>query len=486
MMILAIRLALALIAGIATAAAAAPVVEVTGGKLAGAVSQDGQAIVFRAIPFAAPPLAARRWKRPGPVVGWSGVRDAKARGAACPQNDYGWNTYDHSHASEDCLTLDVRTPALTGKRPVLVWIHGGSNRAGSAGDSVLSTITRRGIVLVAIQYRLGIFGFLAPGSTSGNFGLMDQIAALEWVQRNIAQFGGDPANVTIAGESAGSQDVGLLLAAPSAKRLFSRAIMESGTPGFGLAARSLVEARALGDQARTLLGTGPSIGALRGTTSEALLAIDRKLHDAAIPTDDALWVRPTIDGAVIPQDLRTLLKAAGAKPLLIGSNRAEFGPSAGSARFPEALRPIFGANAARAERFYDFGNAARPHDKRLGHPELEVATDWIFRCPAGRMADLMAGAGSPVWRYEFDLPDDALSTHAGELRYIFDDVPIAPGVSMQHYWVNFVKTGDPNAEGLPKWPKYEIGLRKHVLFDRRGVTSDAKLRGDICALLDEI
>ena len=380
---------------------------------------------------------------------------------------------------------------MTGKLPVMVWIHGGSNRAGSAGDTVTSAITRRGIVLVAIQYRLGILGFLSPhdaavNGASGNYGLMDQIAALRWVQANIARFGGDPAKVTIAGESAGSQDVGLLLAAPQARPLFARAIMESGTPDFGMPPRPLEAAYALANQATALVGTDGSLDMLRAAPIERLLAIDRKLHDASIPTDDFLWLRPTIDGYVLAKAPKVLLAHASAKPVLIGSNRAEFGPPPGSQTFPDALHPIFGPQSMAAAKLYDFGNPKRAHDVRLGHPELEVSTDWVFRCPAGRMADLLSDAGAAVWRYEFDLPADRISTHAGELPFVFDNVMIKDKLSLQDYWTNFVKFGNPNAPSLPHWPNYTSRTRMHVTFDERGVTPGHNLRGEICSFLNAI
>src|SRR3954469_9175187 len=254
-----------LLCGLALVAAspAAPIVRVDGGSVRGTIAGDGSTLLFRGIPFAAPPVENLRWKPPRPPAPWSGVRDASGPTPACIQNDQGWNHAEFLSGREDCLTLDVGTPSLAGKRTVLVWIHGGSNRAGSPGEMITSPIVRDGIVLVGIRYRLGIFGFLSHpalsregGGASGNYALMDQIAALKWVRANIARFGGDPDDVTIAGESAGSQDVSLLLTAPAARGLFGQAIMESGTPGFGMPFRSLAEAERIGEEASDLLGTG--------------------------------------------------------------------------------------------------------------------------------------------------------------------------------------------------------------------------------------
>src|SRR5258708_1445993 len=261
--------------------AVAQVVPVSGGTIRG--SGWNGSFLFRGIPFAAPPVDDLRWKPPQPVIAWRGVREATAQPASCVQNDQGWNYSDFLIGKEDCLTLDVRTPSMTGKLSVLVWIHGGSNRAGGPNDIVLSDVGNQ-VVIVGVRYRLGIFGFLShPALTteqgaSGNYGIMDQIAALRWVHDNIAKFGGDPNNVTIAGESAGSQDVSLLLAAPAARGLFQKAIMESGTPGFGMTFRTLKDAERIGIQADDLLKAGGSIAKMRGMSVPALLAVDLKLH----------------------------------------------------------------------------------------------------------------------------------------------------------------------------------------------------------------
>src|SRR5205814_4699810 len=253
------------------------------------------------------------------------------------------------------LSLDVRTPSMAGKLPVLVWIHGGSNRAGGPNDMVLSDIGKQ-VVIVGVRYRLGSFGFLShrrrsaeQGGSSGNYALMDQIAALQWVQRNIARFGGDPAHVTIAGESAGSQDVSLMLAAPAAASLFQQAIMESGTPGFGLPFRSLTDAERIGDQADALLGAGGDIGKMRHMSVPALLAVDLKLHDDALESDAMVWLRTTVDGKVFESDPRTLLEKAAAKAVLLGSNRVEFGVE--RQHSDASIAKAFGPRGAQARAF---------------------------------------------------------------------------------------------------------------------------------------
>ncbi|WP_165356292.1 carboxylesterase/lipase family protein [Sphingosinicella sp. BN140058] len=482
----------AAMASLLLAAAPPPTVKVEGGVVRGA--QDGGASIFRGIPFAAPPIGARRWTAPAPVEPWRGVRDAAAPAAACIQNDQGWNHADFVSADEDCLPLDIRTPSLTGRRPVFVWIHGGSNRAGSPGDMVLSRFGKGEIVLVAIRYRLGIFGFLShralsaeAGSASGNYGIMDQIAALDWVKRNIARFGGDPDRVTIGGESAGAQDVGLLLAAPAARPLFAQAIMESGTPGFGLPWRSREAGERIGDQADALLQTGGDVARLRAASVPALLQADLRLHDEALEADDYLWLRTTVDGRVFTRTPDVHLKEGPGKPLLIGSNRFELGLPGGRPHRDAFVARAFGDKEAKARAFYRLDQPDPTPDPRMGSRDDQIATDVTFRCPAGTMASLMAAKGRPVWRYEFDLaPGGGRTSHSAELAYIFGEQRLSQTLSLGDYWTRFVLNGDPNGEGLPAWPRYDVADRAHVTFDASGVVPGQRLREDVCRLSDRL
>jgi para-nitrobenzyl esterase len=475
---------------LAAASPVPPVVQVTGGPVRGAVAADGSTLLFRGIPFAAPPLETLRWKPPQPVAPWPGLRDASRPAPACIQNDQGWNHAEYLSGREDCLTLDVGTQSLSGRRPVLVWIHGGSNRAGSPGDMITSPVVRDGIVLVGIRYRLGIFGFLSHpalsregGGSSGNYALMDQIAALRWVRANIAKFGGDPDDVTIAGESAGSQDVSLLLAAPAARGLFRQAIMESGTPGFGMPFRSLQEAERIGEEADDLLGAGGDIDKLRRMSVPALLATDLKLHDSGLSDDSALWLRTTVDGTVFPKSPRNLIEEGPPRPILLGTNRLELDMPGGRTHRDEVLARGFGAREAEARAFY---REVRD-DPRLGNLDQQIATDVTFRCPAGTLATLLAAKGAPVWRYEFDLaPGGAHTSHAAEIGYVFGENRSAAGLSLRPYWVQFVKTGDPNGAGTAPWPRFTPEGGAYMVFEEQSFHAAGPLRPQPCNLVDRL
>ena len=469
--------------------AASQVVNVDGGAVRGKAF-DGGGIMFRGIPFAAPPIENLRWKPPQPVVPWKGVRASLDQPLSCVQIDQGWNKDDFNLGREDCLTLDVRTPDIAGKKPVLVWIHGGSNRAGGPNDIIKSDVGKQ-VVLVGIRYRLGIFGFLssrqltAEQGGSGNYGTMDQVAALQWVKRNIAKFGGDPNNVTFSGESAGSQEVSLLLAAPAARPLFQKAIMESGTPGFGFAFRSLKEAERIGDQAHSLLGTGGDLAKLRRTSVPALLAVDQKLHDETLEADGLMWLRTTIDGKLFPANPRELLKQGPARSVILGSNKIEFGVE--RPHRDALVARAFEGREAEARAFYRMDEPDPAPDPRMGSLDDQIGTDVIFRCPAVNMAKLLTASGTRVWQYEFDHADGGGPTrHAAEIPYAFWDKSFAPGLSLKPYWLNFVKTGDPNGGGLPAWPRFTSEVQQHVLFDANGVSGLGALRPEICRLNDRI
>lgn len=475
-------------------AAAGPVVATDDGPVRGAM--DGAGAVFRGIPYAAPPVGPRRWRAPVRPARWTTPRDTVAEHAACPQTMSGeWNRRAAETGNEDCLFLDIRTPRLAAdaKLPVMVWIHGGSNRAGSGGGTVESRITDQGIVLVSIQYRLGALGFMShpaltreQGGASGNYGLMDQRAALDWVRRNIAAFGGDPARVTIAGESAGAQDVGLHRLAPASQALFARAIAESGTPGFGVPPRSLRQNEVVGTiiARRAGLPDRASAAALRGLPVARLLAADK---DAAVPgLADAsfIWLQAVVDGRFLREAPAAALAAGRFHrgPLLIGVNAKELTLHGGLPAAADTIRREFGAGADQALAFYGLQRGGTPiDDPRLGDVTLQLANDLTFRCPTIAISAANAARGVPVFQYQFDYaPPGGSVSHASELASVFAlPAPGAPPVA--HYWLNFVKTGDPNGTGLPRWPAYDVKTRVYLSFGQTQTTARADLR-PICAL----
>ena len=311
--------------------------------------------------------------------------------------------------------------------------------------------------------------------------------ALQWVHRNIARFGGDPANVTIAGESAGSQDVSLLLGEPAARPLFAKAIMESGTPGFGLGFRTCAGAERIGDELDALLGTGGDLRKLRAVPAAELLAADAKLHDAGAPDDSFIWLHITVDGKAISADPRRLLAAAPAKPVILGSNRFEFGFGGGPAERDRAIAAAFGPNAGKARALYGLDRPAPPPDARLGSRDEQIATDIIFRCPTAHMASIMAAKAARVWQYEFDAaPNGGKTFHAAEIPYAFGESTFAKGLSLKPYWLNFIRSGNPNGPGLPRWRPFTAAAPAHVLFSDLGVTPMGPLRPQICSLSDQI
>ncbi len=477
-------------------AAAGPIVRTDDGPVRGEAVANGGA-VFRGIPFAAPPVGQRRWRAPERPKPWTQPRTTIAEHAACPQVVYGdWNRSAANASSEDCLFVDVRTPGLsaTAKLPVLVWIHGGSNRAGAGGGTVESRITDQGIVLVSVQYRLGAFGFLShpalsreQGGRSGNYGLMDQQAALRWVRRNIARFGGDPARVTIAGESAGAMDVGLHILSPGSRGLFHQAIAESGTAGFGTAPRSLAENETLG----TLIAKGAGLPAsatvaqLRALPMAAVLKADETVDAPTIDDDSFVWLQAVVDGAVLPDTPATLLARGriNPAPLVIGVNAKELTLHGGLPAAAATVRREFGADAERALRLYGLQPGGTPvSDPRLGDVTLQLADDLTFRCPTIAVSNALTGHGGKVWQYQFDYaPPGGTVSHASELGYLFN-TPQPGQPPLQAYWVNFVKSGEPNGAGLVRWPAYDAASRGYMAFDQDGPVAKANLRRAICDL----
>lgn len=474
-------------------------VQVTGGTVDGKALPDGSE-VYLGIPYAAPPVGTLRWMPPQPVVPWKGVREATTPPAPCAQLSEGWNAADAAHSAEDCLYLSIHAPkhAPGTRLPVLVWIHGGSNRSGSGYGVVDSPIYKGGIIVVGVEYRLGIFGFLSlpeltaasPHDSSGNYALLDQIAALGWVRRNITGFGGDPRNVTVIGQSAGAVDIGQLLVSPLARGLFAKAIQESGAPGLP---RTLAENERIGQQLFALNGLVPGargVAALRALPTKTLLADGTKLRSRDNKFD-ALWIGATADGWVLPRAFHGFYRAwqgRGQVPLIIGNNTQEFIlDDARSAR--GLLETVFGPNTERALALYGFKDRQPPRtDPVLGSAGTQVLSDIAFRCVSNDEAHWTMAAGQPVWRYQFGVPRPGADhvEHTAELGYVFGAAP--PGATsgswppVQRYWVNFVRTGNPNGPGLPAWPE----LRRNATYMRftpSGPEPGRDLRGRICRLM---
>jgi len=492
------------LAGGMTASAKEPVVSVSGGRIRGRLMPDGGA-AFKGIPFARPPVGNLRWRDPQPVEPWAGVREADHFSPACTQLSEGWNERFVATSAEDCLYLNVAPPHWPPREkfPVMVWIHGGSNTAGDADDAGFDarTLVHRGLVLVTINYRLGALGFLvhpeldaeSPHRTSGNYGLLDQVAALEWVRDNIAKFGGDPANVTVVGESAGAFDIGFLMTSPRARGLFHRAIAESGAVGGFHGPRTKPYAEQL---ARKLVDYdhGPAQGAvqfLRALPAAALLR-DWK----AATHDDRSGLETSIDGWVLPESPAAVFAQGRSMdvPLLIGSNGQEIAGVAEPAAVRAAILTAYGSSGERAIALYGLaGESSGTVDPAHGGAGIQFATDTGFRCPAAEQALGHSAAGRATYQYEFDHPQPGkqFTVHASELSFLFGVWPkgvqlaaIDEKISdqMQRYWANFARTGNPNAEGLPLWPPFTKMEQSYMAFTSDGAVARQGLRRAFCDL----
>ncbi|MES3025296.1 MAG: carboxylesterase family protein [Pseudomonadota bacterium] len=474
-------------------------VHVAGGRVGGVAMQDGGAI-FHGIPYAAAPSGAYRWKRPLPRAPWSGVLDARHPAPACVQADVGWNRDQIKGAREDCLTVSVRTPALGRKHklPVLVYVHGGSNAAGGAGGLDDDAIVREAIVLVRVQYRLGAFGFLGldalrdedPHKSSANYGLLDQIAALKWVRANIAAFGGDPARVTLSGNSAGATDVLFLTLSPLAKGLFRRAILQSAAPG---APRTAAHSEAMGNLLldRLKLPHGAEgLAALRKLPAQAINAAAQNLPTTPGVDPSFTWEQQNVDGYVLPESYaRAYAKGAGREiAIIIGSNTQEMGadrkPDAGDA----LVQAAFGAQAPHARLLYGYRDGKAPDaHPLLGGMPTQVLTDMWFRCPSHWLAQRMRKAGSRVWRYEFGFGPPGSGKppeHTSEMAYVYHAPPAraAGWPPAQRYWANFIRNGDPNGAGLPFWPRV-AGQDASLAIEPAGVKAVYGARAGLCKLM---
>jgi para-nitrobenzyl esterase len=466
--------------------------KVSGGEIQGVVA--GDISIFKGIPFAAPPVDDLRWKAPAPVQAWTGVKKADAFGHACMQTAGAMG--NTAPVSEDCLYLNVWTPAKKQgeKIPVIVWIYGGGFSGGSTSTSMYdgTNFAKKGIVLVSVAYRVGPFGFLAhpelsreSGKGSGNYGLEDMIAGLKWVKANIAQFGGDPSNVTIFGHSAGGMAVNMLAASPVTKGLFQRAICMSGgsfapletssQPGMGmsLGIPTLKMAESKGEEFIKKLGAADIKAARALSAAQIQQNIGTGMGVGGF--------RPAADGYIIPNDLYSIYQARrfNDTPILIGHTSNELGSFGGrgnmtAAQFEKQIKSQYGPQA-------DAILSAYPHstDAEATKSSKEISRERMFSWSTWTWARLQSEKGKGkafLYYYDYHAPNADGSGHGSDVPYAFqtlaggrggapkpEDLKLSDMISS--YWVNFAKSGDPNGPGLPEWPAFTEKDQKVMVFD---------------------
>jgi para-nitrobenzyl esterase len=496
------------LSAIAAAAPPDPVVAVAGGRIRGRLTPDGGS-AFKGIPFARPPVGDLRWREPQPVEPWTDVREASAFQPACTQLSEGWNAADVPTSTEDCLYLNVATPEWPPKtpRPVIVWIHGGSNLScsGEAPAFEERALVRHGMVWVTVNYRLGALGFLghpelvreSSHHASGNYGLMDQIAALRWVRDNIASFGGDPNNVTMAGESAGAWDISLLMTSPLARGLFHRAIQESGAAAGFDGCLPPERAQEIGRKLAAELKApeGEAIRFLRTVPAMAILKAGQ-----AAAAGDRTGLGASLDGWVLPESpVKVFAEGRAAPiPLITGTNAQEVGQPEPPDKLREEIRKAWGDFAGRALELYGLaGEGEGKTDPLYGAPGTQWPSDLVFRCPSQAQAVWHAAAGHATYLYEFEhpAPGRTASVHAGELVFLFgtwaSGVPRTPADAkvseqMQNYWANFTRTGSPNGEGLPAWLEFTVKSQDYLAFTGAGAAAKSGMRRPFCELFMQV
>ena len=453
-------------------------VKVSGGLISGTINKDGDIHIFKGIPFAAPPVGNLRWQAPKPVTTWKGVRKCDAFSASpiqpTPAPFMCWSEEfiaPPEPLSEDCLYLNVWSGAksATEKRPVFVWIYGGGLSSGSAACAIYDgeEMAKRGIVFVSINYRVGPFGFMAhpelskeQNNASGNYGLLDQVAALQWVKKNIAAFGGNPDQVTIAGQSAGSMSVNALLATPLAKGLFEGAVLESGGLLAALTPGSLQSAEAIGIELQKKAGAS-GISELRNKSAAEILKASQDLA--------GMRMGLTLDGYALPVDFNKNFKEGKYNnvPLMMGWVTGDAGlfgkPDITAKKFIQQANEKYGANAAAYLKVFPAGSDSEAQASQSKLTVLNFAS-----LPAYLLAEYNS---KPVFIYEGAyVPTDKPgfpnygAFHTSEVPYALhtlhtwnrpwkkSDYDVQE--IMSSYWIQFIKTGNPNVSGLPQWKAY--------------------------------
>jgi para-nitrobenzyl esterase len=479
------------------------IVDTPAGRLQGRFTREGDVLMFLGIPYAAPPVGPARLRPPQPPAAWPGIRDATHYGAGAAQKlgmmeqlmgGKGFRT------DEDCLTVNVWTPgADDGRRPVMVWIHGGAFLTGTGATSWYDgrNFCRSGdVVVVTINYRLGALGFLhlaeiggEAWATSGNTGLLDQIAALAWVRDNIEAFGGNPADLTVFGESAGGMSVGTLLGTPAAAGLFQRAIAQSGASSFVFEGD---EATAVARQTLVALGVDPTpagLGRLTEVPADAFVEAQESV--IAANRSAILTYRPVVDGVTLPEPPLDAIAAGSAAgvALLCGTTAEEMrlfnllDPSLADLDDSGLLRRARAFLGDRADDAVATYRSDRPAASNADVAQA-MATDAVFRIPAIRLLERQAAVSPSCWAYLFSMRSTAFdgalgACHGLEIPFVFDNLG-RPGVAvftgeppggaelaarMHRAWVTFARTGNPGHDGLPDWPAYDTIRRATMDFD---------------------
>ncbi|MBK9488246.1 MAG: carboxylesterase family protein [Haliscomenobacter sp.] len=470
----------------------APEVKTATGVVRGVI--EGDATVFKGIPYAAPPVGEFRWRPPQPVSPWKGVRDATKFCADCPQRTFPGST---AITCEDCLFLNVWAPAKATKKsklPVMVWIHGGAfvGGSGSGAGTAGNAFAKQGVILMTINYRLGRLGHFAfpalsqehPEELKGSYAYMDQIAALKWIQKNIAAFGGDPKNVTIFGFSAGGVSVHSLLSIPAARGLFHKVISESGGGRDGvLTGRPMrqenadplypVSAETIGinfARKHKIESTdAPGLAKLRALSVEQIVDGGQETDGQGGPRT---YSGPILDGKLVVETAESAYKAGRQPgiPIIIGNCSAEIGgPFVNTSTSKEALFSLFGEFEAEAKAAFDPNG-----DKEFAEVITKFNTDWAWGEPGRMTARAFVAKGAPAYLFQFGYVPAAMQArarygagHGSDVSFVFNTLNARWGAqaeatadekelanTMNIYWANFAKTGNPNGKGLPVWPLY--------------------------------